>query len=204
MIYQIEGYPVAITKLLSGDLQKLQDYYLPLINNTEIITATPRECKVSKNMSQRWDNTDFFKLYNDTVLNYPYIQSYIDSFQFNFPYTVEIDTWYNGHLKYDHQQIHNHITTNVPAFSSVVLLRQPNEDAGQFCFHTPNLSNHLKYLELDPMNVFPNTFRPNMEDGLLIIFPSCMEHYVTYNQTDEVRVVFASNINIKREGNLYG
>jgi len=203
MNLQIEGYPVTITKLLPNDLKKLQDHYLPIIDKTPV-GSTASECKISKNLSQRWDDSNFFKMYNDIVLDYPYIQSYIDSYQFQFPYNTEINTWYNGHVKYDHQQLHNHITTNVPAFSSVTVLRQPNANAGQFCFRTPSLSNHLKYLELDPMDMYPNTFRPQMEDGLLIVFPSCLEHYVTYNQTDEVRVVFASNITIKREDNIYG
>jgi hypothetical protein len=42
-----------------------------------------------------------------------------------------------------------------------------------------------------------------MEEGILIIFPSCLEHYVFYNQTNESRVVFASNIVVKRQGNLF-
>ena len=122
---------------------------------------------------------------------------------FQFPYKVEIDTWYNVHNQYDHQQLHNHITTNVPAFSCVVILKQPNENSGQLVFRTPNLSNHLKYLELDPLDRYPNVYKPPMEEGILIIFPSCLEHYVYYNQTNESRVVFASNIVIKREGSLY-
>jgi hypothetical protein len=175
-----------------------------MINSAEVISTTPKECKISKNLSQHEDHTKFFELYNNTVIGYPYIQSYIDSFQFQFPYTTEITTWYNGHMKNDHQIIHNHISTNVPTFSAVLILKQPNADAGQFCFHTPNLSNHLKYLELDPFDKFPNTFQPLMEDGVFMVFPSCMEHYVTYNRTDEIRIVFASNIRIMREEINYG
>ena len=122
---------------------------------------------------------------------------------FQFPYKVEIDTWYNVHNQYDHQQLHNHITTNVPAFSCVVILKQPNENSGQLVFRAPNLSNHLKYLELDPLDQYPNVYKPPMQEGVLIIFPSCLEHYVYHNQTNESRVVFASNIVIKRQGSLY-
>ena len=91
----------------------------------------------------------------------------------------------------------------MPAFSCVVILKQPSPEAGQFVFRTPNLSNHLKYLELDPMNDYPNAFYPEMKEGLLIMFPSCLEHYVYLNQTTEPRVVFSSNIIVKRKGNLY-
>lgn len=200
----LEGYPVTITKLLQGDLQRLQDHYLPLILDSSENTHKGKECRISKNISQRWDGPEFFKLWNDTILDYPYIQSYIDSYGFQFPFSVEIDTWCNVHNKYDHQQIHAHITTNVPAFSCAVILKQPNENAGQFVFRTPNISNHLKYLELDPNDQYPNTFRPDMVDGAMMIFPSCLEHYVEYNQTDESRIVFASNIIVKREGDIYG
>jgi hypothetical protein len=43
-----------------------------------------------------------------------------------------------------------------------------------------------------------------MEDGTVIIFPSCLEHFVSYNQTDEPRVIFSSNIILTREDDLYG
>ena len=199
MIRQIEGYPVSISKLLDEDLKKLQDHYLPLILDSEENTFKGTECSISKNVSQRWDDADFFKLLNETILPSPYIQSYIDAYMFQFPYEVFIDSWYNVHNKNDHQQLHNHISTDVPAFSCVVILKQPNPDAGQFVFRTPNLSNHLKYLELDPMDQYPNIHKPKMEDGSIIIFPSCLEHYVFYNRTDEARIVFASNIRLKRE-----
>jgi hypothetical protein len=203
MKIQLEGYPVSITQLNSIDLKMLQDHYLPLILTGGEDEYKGAESRISKNASQRWGDADFFKKWNDAVLPAPYIQSYIDSFMFQFPYKVEIDTWYNVHNQYDHQQLHNHITTNVPAFSSVVVLKQSNPNSGQLVFRTPNLSNHLKYLELDPLDQYPNTYKPIMKEGVLIIFPSCLEHYVYYNQTNESRVVFASNIIIKRQGNLY-
>lgn len=203
MILHIEGYPVSISRLSADDLKTLQDHYLPLILNDEEDEYKDEESRISKNASQRWGDADFFKKWNDTLLPAPYIQSYIDSFMFQFPHTVEMSTWYNVHNQYDHQQVHNHITTNVPAFSCVVILKQPNANSGQFVFRTPNLSNHLKYLELDPRDQYPNSYKPPMEEGVLIIFPSCLEHYVYYNQTTESRVVFASNIVVKREGNLY-
>ena len=203
MKIQLEGYPVSISRLDATDLEMLQDHYLPLILNRKQDEHMGSESRISKNASQRWGDADFFKKWNDTLLPAPYIQSYIDSFMFQFSYRVEIDTWYNVHNQYDHQQLHNHITTNVPAFSCVVILSQPNSNAGQLVFRTPNLSNHLKYLELDPLNQYPNIYKPPMEEGILIIFPSCLEHYVFYNQTIEPRVVFASNIVIKRQGNLY-
>lgn len=203
MMIQLEGYPVSISRLANDDLKMLQDHYLPLILNGKEDEFKGDESRISKNESQRWSDADFFKKWNDTLLPAPYIQSYIDSFMFQFPFAVEIDTWYNVHNQYDHQQLHNHITTNVPAFSCVVILMQPNENSGQLIFRAPNLSNHLKYLELDPLDQYPNIYKPPMEEGILIVFPSCLEHYVYYNQTPESRVVFASNIVIKRQGNLY-
>jgi len=203
MMIHIEGYPVSISRLNSVDLKMLQDHYLPLILTGDDDEYKGTESKISKNASQRWGDADFFEKWNNTLLPAPYIQSYIDSFMFQFPYKVEINTWYNVHNQYDHQQLHNHITTNVPAFSAVVILKQPNLNSGQLVFRTPNLSNHLKYLELDPLDRYPNIYKPPMEEGVLIVFPSCLEHYVFYNQTTESRVVFASNIVIKREGTLY-
>jgi len=195
----IEGYPVSINKLTDDDLKNLQDHYLPMIlNGKDDDEPSVGLARVSKNYSQNYDDTEFFTKFNDTVLPNPYIQSYIDSFLFQFMYSIEITTWYNVYNKFDHQQLHNHIGTNVPAFSCVVILRQPNHGAGQLVFRQPNLSNHLKYLELDPWDNYPNIYKPPMEEGTIIIFPSCLEHYVFYNQHNEQRVIFASNIIVKR------
>lgn len=198
----LEGYPVTITHLLPEDLQVLQDHYLPLcLDITDSDKVEIAGSSFAKNYSQRWDDSNFFDLWNKTLE--PYFENYIKSFNFQFPWEMSINTWYNVHGKNNFQQIHDHITTNCPAFSATVILKQPNEDAGQFCFHTPSFSKHLKYLELDPLDMYPNAFQPKMHDGAVIIFPSCLDHYVTQNLTDELRVVFASNLVVKRTSSLF-
>ena len=199
----IEGYPVSIVRLSENDLKDLQEHYLP-----KCLDIKPEDKNTSggasstKNISQRWcEDKEFFTKWNDTIN--PYIKNYVDAFEFKFPWEMRINTWCNVHGKYDFQSLHDHITTDCPAFSCAVILKQPNEDAGQFCFRAPNLSNHLKYLELDPLNSYPNAYYPEMVDGAMMIFPSCLEHYVTQNLTDELRVVFASNIVVKRTNSLF-
>ena len=136
----LEGYPVGIKELEPQDLKSLQDHYLPLVLGKNNTGSSNSASKITNNLSQRWDDSDFFKKWNDTILPAPYIQDYIDSYLFKFPYSVDIETWYNVHEQHDHQQLHDHITTNVPAFSCVVILKQPSPEAGQFVFRTPNLS----------------------------------------------------------------
>lgn len=195
-IIHVEGLPVGITELSNIDLNELQEHYLPIVSDINENDLQEGPVKTSKNRSQKYDTLGTFDKFNQVLT--PYVDQYVQWFRFQFPHTVEIDSWYNVHAKYDHQQLHNHIITNVPAFSSVCVLKQPNSDAGQFSFPTPALSNHLKYLELDPDNNYPNVLEPPMHDGVLIFFPSCLNHYVTYNRTDELRIVFASNIIVKR------
>ena len=179
MMTNIEGYPVMISKLQPADLRVLQKIYLPqVLEDTKANTveqAPGAVNQISNHESQRWNDPEFFTKWNKVISEAPYIQTYLDSFFFQFPYNVEVDTWYNVYKKNDHQQLHDHLTTNVPAFSCVVVLKQPNQQAGQLNFRAPSLSNHLKYLELDPHNQFPNVFKPTMEDGTVIIFPSCLE-----------------------------
>jgi hypothetical protein len=93
----LEGYPVGIKELEPHDLKNLQDHYLPLILNEKNAVGSNGASKISKNRSQRWDDADFFKKWNDTLLPAPYIQDYIDSYLFKFPYSVDIETWYNVH-----------------------------------------------------------------------------------------------------------
>jgi len=199
----IDGYPVSIIRLSDNDLKDLQTHYLP-----KCLDIKPEDKNANggqsfaKNESQRWcEDQDFFTKWNETIT--PYIKGYIDSFNFQFPWIMRINTWFNVHGKHDFQSLHDHITTDCPAFSCAVVLKQPNKDAGQFCFRSPNFSKHLKYLELDPLNAYDNTYQPEMVDGAMMIFPSCLEHYVTQNITDELRVVFASNIVVKRTNSLF-
>jgi hypothetical protein len=201
MIQLVEGYPVGQYKLSEEDLKELQEFYLPEMFDISEDDACYNTLRISKNRSERWNTDVDFGKFNDMIK--PLVKNYIDSYMFQFPYEVSLQTWYNVHKKYDHQILHNHITTNVPAFSCVCILKQPNQNAGQLTFKTTNLSNHLKYLELDPHNRFPNVMQPNMEDGAFIIFPSCMEHYVTYNETNENRAVFATNIKVRRTDELF-
>lgn len=195
-IVHLEGFPVLVHQLNEYDLQALQDHYLPIVSDIKEEDINYNFVKISKNRSQDFDESGLFEKFNKILK--PYAEEYVKGFNFKFPYTLNIKTWYNVHAKYDHQQLHNHIVTEVPAFSSVCIIKQPNSNSGQLCFYTPSLSNHFKYLELDPYNDYPNIFEPEMYDGVLIFFPSCLEHFVTYNQTDELRVVFASNIIVKR------
>ena len=81
----LEGYPVGIKELEPQDLKSLQDYYLPLILDGSNTGSSNNASKISKNLSQRWDDSDFFKKWNDTLLPSPYIQDYIDSYLFKFP-----------------------------------------------------------------------------------------------------------------------
>ena len=199
----IEGYPVVVTQLSSDDLNTLQNHYLPKCLDIKDADAGANGFQnFAKNKSQRWSKDKaFFNKWNETLE--PYVRRYVESFNFQFPWEMSIDTWYNVHGKYGFQQLHDHITTNCPAFSCAVILKQPNPDAGQFVFPTPRFSKHLKYLELDPMDQYKNTYQPPMFDGAMIIFPSCLDHYVTQNMTDELRVVFASNIVVKRTSSLF-
>ena len=191
-LLSVEGLPVGISMLEDDDLKHLQDHYLPIIfdiNEDDLCTDYNR---ISKNRDQRYDSDQTFDEYNNIIA--PYITQYIESYNFEFPYSTSINTWYNVHAKNDHQQLHNHIVSNVPAFACVCLLKQSSEKAGQLCFPTPAISNHLKYLNLDPNNRYSNIFKTPANEGSLVFFPSCLDHFVTYNQTDELRAVFSSNI----------
>jgi len=193
-LLSVEGLPVGISMLSDDDLQTLQAYYLPIIFDIKESDLCTDYSRISKNRDQRYDSDNTFELYNDIIS--PYLEQYIESYNFEFPYSKSINTWYNVHAKNDHQQLHNHIITDPPAFSCVCLLKQPVDNGGQLCFPTPAISTHLKYLNLDPNNRYSNIFETSTNEGALVFFPSCLDHFVTYNQTDELRAVFSSNINV--------
>ena len=194
-IISVEGMPVAFTKLSDDDLKELQEHYLPIMFNVDEDDIYQGFSRISKSDRQLDDpGSDLFVKYNEILK--PYIMDYVQSYNFDFNNELSMHTWYNVHAKHDHHSLHNHVVTGTPAFSVVCLLKQPGELGGQLCFPTPSLSNHLKYLELDPNNNYPDYLGTPIEDGSIVMFPTCLQHFVTHNQTDELRAVFSSNIKV--------
>jgi len=201
MIMVVEGYPVGVFALTDLEIEELQSHYLKkILSYTDNDITVERDSAMRITVSKYGDENPpgFFKKFEETIQKY--VDEYVNHFRFRFPHDVKyVESWYNVHNKYDHQCVHDHLDKNdVPTFACNFILKQPNDKSGQLTFMTPNLSNHLKYLQLDPYDDWPAVFHPEMKDGQLFIFPTCMQHYVQFNQTEESRVVMVTNIKVTR------
>jgi len=127
----------------------------------------------------------------------PQVQQFISLYHIGCNYDTNLDTlWYNVNRKHNFNQTHNHPNSVV---SGVYYLEVP-KDSGRIVFDTPD-----KGLSYNPFyKTYFNNFneynsskyyiKPNK--GLLILFPSHIDHYVEPNNNIEPRISLAFNVQI--------
>ena len=93
-LLSVEGLPVGISMLSDDDLQTLQAHYLPIIFDIKESDLCTDYSRISKNRDQRYDSDNTFELYNDIIS--PYLEQYIESYNFEFPYSKINKLIYNN------------------------------------------------------------------------------------------------------------
>ena len=100
-----------------------------------------------------------------------------------------INYWFNINGKYDYNISHSHpgsyfsaaLYLKTPEHSGNIVFQRPDNLKETILFHTPNEHNFGDY-QITP------------QENLLVIFPSCLHHYVARNNSDQTRVSVAFNI----------
>ena len=100
-----------------------------------------------------------------------------------------LNYWFNINGKYDYNISHSHpgsyfsaaLYLKTPEHSGNIVFQRPDNLKETILFHTPNEHNFGDY-QITP------------QENLLVIFPSCLHHYVARNTSDETRVSVAFNI----------
>ena len=112
-IISVEGMPVAFMNLSKNDLDDLQKHYLPIMFNVDEDDIYRGFSRISKSDRQLDDPTsDLFLKYNETLK--PYIMDYVQSYNFDFNYELNMHTWYNVHAKHDHHSLHSYYQSSMP------------------------------------------------------------------------------------------
>ena len=73
------------------------------------------------------------------------------------------------------------------------------KDGGKFVFYrnTYDFFHNSKLPLLTSGHfIYNNRITPPLEEGHIVFFPSVLEHYVTTNQSDEVRATISANFTI--------
>lgn len=100
--------------------------------------------------------------------------------------------WYNINppSSYNVKHLHPH-----SVFSGAIYLQVPDGDCGNIVFHRENIfKSYLPTYIVDKWNPMTSelvSYKP--EKLMLIIFPSCIEHEVLENLTEEDRISFSFN-----------
>lgn len=107
--------------------------------------------------------------------------------------------WFNINTKGNYNEIHSH--GNMYQFSGTYYVKVPNK-SGRICFRDPRpsaISNefHFRYSQVNFGTNYKATYRFPVEDNLLVIFPSFLEHYVEASNTDEERITISFDITVR-------
>jgi uncharacterized protein (TIGR02466 family) len=99
--------------------------------------------------------------------------------------------WININSKNDWNSVHQHSQYHISGTYYV----KTNKNCGEICFRDPRpgaLTNNVyKIYEQYPIQFF------NPEDGMLILFPSFLDHYVKPNKSEEDRISISFDIFLK-------
>jgi len=103
--------------------------------------------------------------------------------------------WCNKYEQGEYQEIHNHISPKCH-LSFSYMLKLP-KDSGDFLLKNPiydkwPTNDFDKMFELE----YTEYYKPELEQGSIVIFPSWADHLATPNRSNESRVTIAGNIGI--------
>ena len=131
----------------------------------------------------------------------PAVQNVVSLYNLGYNYDTDLDNlWFNVNRKHNYNHTHNHTGTE---FSGVYYLEVP-ENSGNLTFNNPNkAANNILFYGRDfsDYNEF-NSLQSHVspKKGLLVLFPSFLEHNVDMNLSDDPRISLSFNVQIKPEG----
>ena len=104
-----------------------------------------------------------------------------------------IDVWVNKYTKGHSQGVHWHVNQKTNAlFSFVYFAKYDSERDAKLTF----VNFMPEYIECEEMRehlTFSRGFRPDVEEGDILIFPSWLLHFVDEQKHDETRITVAGN-----------
>jgi len=143
------------------------------------------------NWDHEWVNT-FYQAVHYNVIEYVnQIREIQDEIKVDYSLP-----WINIYEQGHHQETHNHLGNNF-LLSYCYLYRSP-PGTGSFGFYNNNSNKNWYGQE---SNIIVRTqhvkYIPKVEEGYVIIFPSYLDHYVTENKSNKLRVTISGNISLR-------
>ena len=106
---------------------------------------------------------------------------------------LDITSWININTKYSYNELHNHIGV---CFSGVYYIKVPDGDCGTIGFKDPRplVAGDFFFSQRYEGGGY-YSYPP--KEGMLLLFPSFVDHMVRPNNTDKDRISIAFNIMVK-------
>lgn len=154
-------------------------------------------CRVStgrgENLKGEWSD-----IFVDCVKKH--VIDYITSIKIRENFEVNIrPPWINVYELNDHQEVHTHSTGQVVL--SYCYFHKIPVDSGNFIFYNSIGKNNFFG---QPIDAFVQTidpfYMPQVGEGDLIIFPSWLDHMVSHNKSNDLRITLSGNIFMRELG----
>mgnify|MGYP000365574900 CR=1 FL=1 len=129
------------------------------------------------------------------------LKEYLEVFELDLPADYRVECWLNRYSKGQFQEVHNHAGESI--ISCAYMLKTP-PDSGNFVFYK-NTYDYFHQSDLPKLSSNPfkynNRVTPPLEEGDIIYFPSSLEHYVSNNNSNDLRATISANFIIKEKEN---
>jgi len=166
-----------IIKSIGNEFIKAVDNTKKDVNNISMSSISKNILEKKKYVFLKKIVLEQFNIFNKEVLKY----------KNNFRIT---NSWFTKVFPSQESNYHSHDNT---MFSGVIYL-QTNENSGDINFI--DFSNHRYKLEVEEYNIYNSrdmSFKP--VNGLIVIFPSDLNHKILTNNSSDIRYSLAFNLN---------
>jgi hypothetical protein len=121
------------------------------------------------------------------------LNEYLEVFDVDVSLDYQIECWLNRYKPGQFQEIHNHAG---PAQISCAYMLKTPPNSGNFVFHN-NTYDYFHQSGLPGLSTkdfkYNNRITPPCEEGDIIYFPSNLGHYVSNNQSSDIRATISAN-----------
>lgn len=188
-------FPTPVYETTVKEHQLIKDAFAPFINEDKYFnTPSSWNCDVDTSFGLEPLSDLPWHVFFENVM--PLLNDFLIELGINKQYSVNVQAWMNRYHKGQHQEIHCHSDTH-NVISCAYMMQLP-KDSGDFVFYKSNNDffqrtslQHLSYNDF-----YGNKYTPPLEEGGIVFFPGNLDHYVTYNKSDNLRVTLSANFSI--------
>tara|TARA_X000001036_G_C20684750_1_gene807201 strand:- start:1598 stop:2182 length:585 start_codon:yes stop_codon:yes gene_type:complete len=182
--------------------------HLDIPNIDELVQYAYQESKISEGVKKSnaggWQSFDDYHGVDNPISKviHLYLQEFFNNREiFSKNSTMKMNSmWININNPGNYNHSHNHPGSDL---SGVLWLKVP-KDSGNIVFESPNSFAQAKLMEaysqkFKDEHTLHDWFFMQPQVGLLILFPSHLNHSVTKNDSDEDRISVAFNVSVHHE-----